>query len=453
MKNSTIAAVSTALSPAGISIIRISGENAVGISEKVFQSKKPLSAMPGYTCAYGFVAEKNERIDEAVATVFRAPRSYTGEDVVEISCHGGVAVTRAVLRALFDAGAVSAEPGEFTKRAFLNGKLDLVEAEAVMDLISAKSKNAARAALSVKEGALSKKIGEIRSNLLSKAAHLNAWADYPEEDIPEVSADELENALESAKEKLLFLIRDFDNGKILRDGVDTVIIGKPNVGKSTLMNLLSGFDKSIVTSVAGTTRDVVEETVNLDGVMLNLSDTAGIRDTSDEIEKIGVDKARSRLSSAALVLCVFDASEPLSKEDREILLTLGDENAVAVINKTDLEKKLDEEAVREKVHNVVFLSSKTGEGLKDLTETVKRLCFSDGFDSGAAVLYNERQRTLSQKAKDSVQNALDALRAGMTYDAVTVSVEEAIAALSQLTGENVTDDVIDRVFHNFCVGK
>lgn len=453
MEKTTIAAISTALGAAGISVIRISGETAVGIADKVFKSHKKLCDMRGYTCAFGAVYDKDEKIDECVATVFLAPHSYTGENVVELSCHGGLYVTQKTLQAVFAAGAIPAQAGEFTKRAFLNGKLDLTEAEAVMDIINAKSKASARAALSVKEGVLSKKIGEVKAILLDKAAHLNAWADYPEEDIPEVSETELKTALTTAENELEKILIGYDNGKFLKEGIDTVIIGKPNVGKSTLMNLLSGYDKSIVTSVAGTTRDVVEETVNIGEITLNLSDTAGIRESEDEIEKIGVDKAKMKLETASLVLCVFDSSQELTEEDQKILSAVSQIPTIAIINKTDLPQTLDIDIIKEKIQDIVYMSAKEQQGLDELQKVVKKLCLSKDFDTTQALLYNERQRALTVKAQTAVKEALNALNAGVTYDAVTVAIEEAAAYLAELVGESVTEEVINRVFHSFCVGK
>ena len=453
MDNTTIAAISTALGAAGISVIRISGENSVLIGDKVFRANKKLRDMPGYTCVFGAVYEKEEKIDECVATVFLAPHSYTGENVVELSCHGGYSVTQRTLKAVFDAGAEPAQAGEFTKRAFLNGKMDLVEAEAVMDLINAKTRTSARAALSVKEGALSQKINGVKALLLHKAAHLNAWADYPEEDIPEISTDELREALQTAIRSLSQILRSYDNGRILKEGINTVIIGKPNVGKSTLMNLLSGYDKSIVTSIAGTTRDVVEETVSLGEITLNLCDTAGIRQSDDEIEKIGVDKAKTKIESAALALCVFDSSQELTSEDLEVLDAVGDLPAIAIINKTDLPQTLDIEVIREKIQDIVYMSAKEQKGLEALQNAVKKLCLLEDFNNTTAILYNERQRALTEKAKTALEEALDALNANVTYDAITVSIEDAAGYLAQLTGESVTEEVIDRVFHSFCVGK
>ncbi len=455
MNNKTIAAVSTAKASAGISVIRISGDGAIDISDKIFKSKSgtKLSDMKGYTCALGDVYTGGERIDECIATVFREPHSYTGENVVELSCHGGVYVTAAVLRAVLDAGAQPAQAGEFTKRAFLNGKLDLIEAEAVMDIISSRSKASARAALEIKDGALSERIDGIKAVLLDKAAHLNAWADYPEEDIPEISSEELISALTKAGKELDDIIKSYDNGRILKDGIDTVIAGKPNVGKSTLMNLLAGYDKSIVTSVAGTTRDIVEESVTLDDIVLNLSDTAGIRTTGDEIESIGVEKARAKLETAALILCVFDSSQELSKDDKEIINSAAEAPSIAIINKTDLPSKLDEEKLKDKFKEIVRMSAKNSDGVRELIEAIKRVYAVSDLDSNLTLIYNERQRSLTINARDCVHEAIEALNIGMTFDAITVSIEEAIAYLCELTGERVTDEVVDRVFHNFCVGK
>ena len=451
----TIAAISTAQASAGISVIRISGDEAITIADRVFRgnNNKKLCEMKGYTCALGGAYADGEKLDECIATVFREPYSYTGENVVELSCHGGVYVTARVLRAVYDAGAQPAQAGEFTKRAFLNGKLDLIEAEAVMDIISSRSKAGVRAALNIKDGALSKKINNAKDILLNKAAHLNAWADYPEEDIPEVESDELLSALSEVRSDLSRLIDSYDDGRILRDGIDTVIAGKPNVGKSTLMNLLAGYDKSIVTSVAGTTRDIVEESVSLGDIVLNLSDTAGIRETGDEIEQIGVDKAKKRLNSASLLLCVFDASSELTDEDLEIIDMVGDIPSIAVINKCDLTKQPDDSKIKEAFGEVIYMSAKNGDGADKLIETVKRICAVGNINSADALIYNERQRSLTKKTMDSVDEAIEALHIGMTFDAVTVSIEEAVAYLCELTGERVTDEVVDKVFHTFCVGK
>ena len=455
MNNTTIAAISTAQASAGISVIRISGDSAIEIADKIFKGKsnKPLCEMKGYTCALGQAFAGDEAIDECIATVFRAPHSYTGENVVEISCHGGVYVTARVLRALYDAGAQAAQAGEFTKRAFLNGKLDLIEAESVMDIISSRSKASAKAALNVKEGALSRRINRIKDELMNRAAHLNAWADYPEEDIPAVENSALCDALQTVKTELNNIIRSYDNGRILKDGIDTVIAGKPNVGKSTLMNLLAGYDKSIVTSVAGTTRDIVEESVSLDDIVLNLSDTAGIHETGDEIESIGVNKARTRVNSAALILCVFDASNALTEDDFSIINMVEDTPAVAILNKCDLPCQIDGAKLKEHFSEVVPMSAKNADGVSELVQAIKRVCAVGDIHSSNALIYNERQRSLTIRATACVTETIEALNMGLTLDAVTVLIEEAISCLCELTGERVTDEIIDKVFHQFCVGK
>lgn len=455
MEQKTIAAISTAQGAGGIGVIRISGAQALAIAEKVFRpaGSKKVSGMQGYTAAYGGVYDEEEKLDEGVLLVFRAPHSYTGEDVAEISCHGGVYVTKSVLRAVFAAGASPAQPGEFTQRAFLNGKLDLTEAEAVMDIIGAKGKNAARAALSSKEGVLSGKIDEICQKLMETAAHLSAWADYPEEDIPQVSRDTLSQNLKEVKDMLETLLNGYDAGKAACEGVDTLIIGKPNVGKSTLMNLLAGCERSIVTDIPGTTRDVIEETVALGNVLLRLCDTAGLRDTDNPVEKIGVDRAKQRIKSCGLVLAVFDNSSPLSDEDKEMLSLLGDAPSIAVINKTDLEGRLDTEYIKSRVRDVVSISAANAQGIEELTQAVEKVTGTQDFDPSQGILATERQRNAVCEALKEAEEAIFALQSGMTLDAVTVSIEEAIAALLELTGKRASEEIMHQVFSRFCVGK
>lgn len=455
MKNSTIAAISTAQGEGGIGVIRISGDDALVIADKIFTpvSNKRITQMKGYTSAFGKVCDNGEVIDEAVALVFKAPHSYTGENVVEISCHGGIYITQQVLRAVLNNGAVPAQAGEFTKRAFLNGKIDLTEAEAVIDIINAKSRGAARAALCVKDGAIRTRIDKIKESLLAITAHLSAWADYPEEDIAEVTDEEIFTACDDAIKVLKNLLDTYDSGQAVKQGIDTVIAGRPNVGKSTLMNLLSGYEKSIVTDIAGTTRDVVEEIVVLGDVILRLSDTAGLRNTEDTVEKIGVDKAKKRLEQCTLLLAVFDNSVELDDEDIRLIESAEKVHTIAIINKTDLEQKLNIEYIKSKIKSVIYISALGGEGREELTKAVENIVGTANLNPSEGILSNERQRLAVKNAYDSIIEAKSALDLGFTYDAVTVSLEDAISELLELTGEKTSDEVIDRVFHNFCVGK
>ncbi|MBR1731886.1 MAG: tRNA uridine-5-carboxymethylaminomethyl(34) synthesis GTPase MnmE [Ruminococcus sp.] len=455
MSNSTIAAISTAQGEGGIGVIRISGGDAVKIGDKVFKSanNKKLKDLKGYSAAFGHVIKDGEIIDECIATVFKAPKSYTGEDIVELSCHGGMFVTREVLRIVLDEGASPAQAGEFTKRAFLNGKIDLTEAEAVIDIISAKSKTAARAALCAKEGALWNRIEQIKNKLVTTAAHLSAWADYPEEDIEEVSSDSLNETFVEVKSELDRLLETFDKGQTIKEGIDTVIAGKPNAGKSTLMNLLSGHNRSIVTEIPGTTRDIIEETVLIGDVVLRLSDTAGIRNTSDTVEKIGVDLAKQRLNNCGLVLAVFDSSEELDQNDLDLIETVTNNETIAVINKEDLDNKIDEEAIKSKIKRVVKISAKTGEGYDKLEKMIMEIAGTDSLNPSEGIIANERQRQAALNARNSLEEAINALILGMTFDAVEVALEDAISYILELTGERVSEVVVDNVFHNFCVGK
>lgn len=453
--NSTIAAISTAQGEGGIGVIRISGDDAINIADKVFINinGRKLADMKGYTAAFGKIVSDGEEIDEAVALVYRNPHSYTGEDVVELSCHGGIFVTKQVLRAVLNSGAVAAQAGEFTKRAFLNGKIDLTEAESVMDIISAKSRGAARAALCVKDGVLRRKIDKVKNDLLTQAAHLSAWADYPEDDIAEVDDNELCETCRNSINMLENLLATYDCGQAVKQGIDTVIAGRPNVGKSTLMNLLSGCEKSIVTDIPGTTRDIVEDTVLVGDVILQLSDTAGLRQTDDTVEKIGVDRAKRRLEQCGLLLAVFDNSSCLTDDDIELLNAAENLPCIAIINKTDLENKLDVEKISEKIKHIIYTSAINGEGSDELRKTIEKVAGVAEFNPSEGILSNERQRAAVVNALKSIKEAESAVKSGFTYDAVTVSLEDAVSELLSLTGESTSEEVIDRVFHNFCVGK
>ena len=452
---STVAAISTGRAPGGIGIVRISGENAIAVADKVFSSfnGKKLCEIPGYSALYGKAHGKNGHIDNVVALVFKAPKSYTGEDVVEISCHGGLFVTDRVLNAVFEAGAVPAEAGEFTKRAFLNGKMDLTSAESVMSIISAQGEQAEKIALGVLEGKLFKEIKKITDKLLYDMALLSAWVDYPYEEIEDLSAEKLKSHIAESKNELEKLINDFGKGQIILEGVDTAIVGCPNVGKSTLMNLLSGTDKSIVTEIAGTTRDIVEDTVNAGGITLRLADTAGVRDTDDTVESIGVERAVKRLENAELVLAVFDGSRPLNGDDRRLIDLCKGKKAVGIINKTDLDKNYLNNEIEKFFPQTVFISAKTGEGKAELISAIESLLGTADFDTSAAAVVNERQRDCCKKALDALNDAQNALDLGLTMDAVTVCLDSAAENLMVLTGEKATELVVNEIFAQFCVGK
>lgn len=453
MSEKTVAAISTPAGEGGIGVIRISGKDAISVADKVFKGAngKPLSQLSGYSASFGYVYDNEELIDEAVATVFLEPKSYTGENVCEISCHGGQFITSAVLRAVLSAGASMAEAGEFTKRAFLNGKLDLIKAESVMGLISAKSREELKVQLAAKRGKVSEEIEKIEAALLELSADFAAYSDYPDEDLPELSSENFDRLLSFAQNELEKLLSTFDSGKILREGVCAAIVGKPNVGKSTLMNMLSREKRSIVTDIAGTTRDVIENTVNFAGLNLILADTAGIRQTADTVEGVGVELAKERISSAQLVLAVFDNSDELDDNDKEILSLLTPENTVIVLNKTDKDTKLKKELFGG--FRTVSISAKEGEGEAELEAAIREITAADSIDPAAAILLSERQRDLVSKAYSTVCEAKNLLSSGFTIDAVEVCVEDALSTLYTLSGKRVTNEVADEVFRRFCVGK
>lgn len=452
----TIAAISTPPAPAGLGVLRISGEDALTIAARVFRPANPhksITDAAGYTALYGYVFDGDGDIDDCVALIFRAPHSYTGEDVVELSCHGGLYLLQRALRALLSAGAVAAEAGEFTRRAFLNGKMDLTAAESVMDSIAAGGRLAAKAALSAREGHLASKMDEVRQELTAMAAQFAAFVDYPDDDIPDLAPEAMTAVLTRSLDRVTALLATFDAGRVLREGVDTVIAGRPNVGKSTLMNRLAGWERSIVTAIPGTTRDVVEETVRLGDITLRLSDTAGLRDADDTVESIGVERALSRLQTAALVLAVVDGSRPLTDEDRKWLESLADTPTVVIINKADLSLAVDPDEVRQICPYTVVLSAKEGEGVAELTHAVQELTGVAKLDESQPILTTERQRDGLRRCADCLQEAIAAVEMGLTADAASVSVDGAIEALLELTGQRATETVVDEVFARFCVGK
>lgn len=452
---STIAAISTPNAAGGIGIIRVSGEDAIKTAAGCFKpvSGKKVEDMKGYTACFGHIFAGDTLLDEGVLLIYRAPHSYTGENTAEICCHGGLYIMQKVLRVLFSLGAVAAQPGEFTKRAYLNGKMDLSQAESVMNVISAQGEQALTAAQNTLRGNVSKKIGEICQSLIDSAAALAAWADYPDEDIPAVQSDNLRETLARTEEQLMGLISRYDGGKAVTQGVKTVICGKPNVGKSTLMNLLTGYDRSIVTSVAGTTRDVVEETVRVGSTLLRLADTAGIHETADEVEKIGVSIAKDKINQADLVLAVFDISRDFEEEDRELAEFCRGKKSIAVINKTDLAKKLSLEEIKKYFSHTVEISAKAGESLEKLEQALMSLLGTAGLDFNQEILAGERQRSCCEKALENIKEGIFAIDSGLTPDAVNVSIDCAIEALLTLTGKKASEEIVNRVFQNFCVGK
>lgn len=453
---STVAAISTGQAPGGIGVIRVSGPEAIRICDNVFCSKfsRRLADMSGYTAALGEIQSRDGSVlDECVAVVFRGPRSYTGEDVVELSCHGGLYVTRQVLAEIISHGAVPAGPGEFTRRAFLNGKMDLAQAESVMETISARGRHAMLAAQAAGSGELSKRIGAISAKLERQASHLAAWADFPEEDVDIVNNEDVRTCLNLCDRELCGLLKSFDRGRIFREGIRTVIAGRPNVGKSTLMNMLAGRERSIVTPYAGTTRDVIEEHVSLADVPLLLADTAGLRETDDPVERIGVESARQYMKNAELVLAVFDWSAELKDEDLAMARSVCGVPVIAVVNKCDLEQKIDLEFIKNNFKYCAMVSAAQGDGMDRLEKAFTEMIGAENFDTGQAELFTDRQRSAALTAKAAVEQGIEALDNGLTLDAVTVCVEDALSALYQLTGKKVSDKIVEQVFERFCVGK
>lgn len=456
MSETTIAAISTPDASGGISIVRISGADAFSVADRIFvpsDKSKSAKTMAGFTCAYGKAVHNGSVIDDGILTIYRAPKSYTGENVAEISCHGGIFVTRELLRAALDSGAVLARGGEFTQRAFLNGKLTLTQAEAVMDIINVKNAAAQKSALALREGALYRKIKAVSDNITVLLGEISAWTDYPEEDIEAVSDEKLLDAIRGAKRTLNDVIGGYDNGKIFREGVDTVIVGKPNVGKSTIMNCLTGYERSIVTEIAGTTRDVVEETVNLGEFTLRLADTAGIRDTDDVVEAAGVERSYTKLERAQLVIAVFDNGEALSDEDIRLIDRLDDKKTVAVINKSDREAVLDRKIINDKFKYMAEISAVNGEGMDKLKQSVAGIFAVGKLDLTDGCAANERQRACACAALNSLDEAESAVLSGISLDATGIVLNEALSHLMELTGENVTEAVVEQVFSKFCVGK
>ncbi len=452
---STICAIATPAAAGGISVIRISGEKAAEIAAKVFRPASGASAaeLQGYRAAYGRIFDGEERLDDGVLLMFRAPHSYTGEDVAEISCHGGIYVTRRVLAACIKAGAEPAGAGEFTKRALLNGKMSLTQAEAVTDIISAQSAQLLSCSNSQREGALYRRAEMISEMIMEVSSQISAWIDYPDDDTPVVTEEWLREKLVAVKAEFDSLLSGYDTGKLIREGISCAIVGKPNVGKSTLMNLLSGEERSIVSDIAGTTRDIVEETIALGDVVLKIADCAGIRDTEDAVEKIGVEIMLKKLNNADLVLAVFDSSRPLEEDDLTLIERLSGKLVIPVINKCDLQLTMDTVTLEKKLGSAVFISAKSDKSAEVLSEEIKKRLELDKLDTQAGVLANERQRSCIIRASEALNEAVAAVELGLTPDAVGVMLEQALDAVYELSGRKASEEVIAEVFRKFCVGK
>ena len=452
----TIAAIATAQAPSAIGILRLSGPDTCAILDGVFCPKngKPMSAQDGRNMVYGTLLDSAGRvIDNALCVLFRAPNSYTGEDCAEIHCHGSPIVLNEGLTSLFAKGARQAAGGEFTRRAFLNGRMDLIQAEAVVDLIDAETAEAARNAVGQLSGTLSRTVDEIYEALMAVVSRFYAVVDYPDEDIEDLQRAELLDTLRRSENKLQELLATFSRGKLLKSGVPTVILGKPNAGKSSLLNALLGYERAIVTDVAGTTRDTVEEKVRLDHVLLRLIDTAGIRETADSVEKIGVERSRIAAGKASLALLVLDGSAPLDAEDEAaIAVAEGVANLVVIVNKADLPRRIDVGALADRFDNVISLSAKTGEGITTLTDHITSL-YPAGSAAQGELLTNARQADAVSRAWNAVREARSALRIGMTPDVVLSDAENALSALGELNGKSLREDLVATIFSRFCVGK
>lgn len=461
MKTDTIAAIATAMTNSGIGIIRISGEDAFTVIDRIYQSKngkKKLSEEKSHTVHYGYIVDdtkENKIIDEVMVLIMRAPNTYTREDTVEIDCHGGVLVMQKILDTVVCHGARPAEPGEFTKRAFLNGRIDLTQAESVMDVISSKNEFALKSSMSQLQGSLQKEIKELREKIIYEIAFIESALDDPEHINIDGYGQKLKTVAEECKERIEHLLDTADNGKILKEGIDTVIVGKPNAGKSSLMNVLLKKERAIVTDIAGTTRDVLEEQMNLNGITLNIIDTAGIRDTEDIVEKIGVDKAKDYLVNADLIIYVVDSSTPLDENDEKIMEMIMDRTALVLLNKSDLDTVTTEEMIASHLdQKIIKVSMKENQGVDELENAIKELFFHGKVELNDEVyITNARHKAALSNAKDSLNMVLDSIAMEMPEDFYSIDLMNTYEELGNILGESLGEDLVNEIFSKFCTGK
>ena len=451
----TIAAISTPRGEGGIGIIRISGDKSFEILDKIFNTKNPNRDLGFYKFNYGFIHDNGKIVDEVMAVRMKAPKTYTCEDVVEINCHGGHLISEKVLELVLKNGARHAEQGEFTKRAFMNGRIDLSQAEAVMDIIHGKTEKSISLSLEQLRGDLRDKIASFKKALLDVTAHVNVVLDYPEEGIDDPLPSNLRENLENVYAEADRLISSYDKGKKIKEGIKTVIAGTPNVGKSTLLNSLLKEERAIVTHIPGTTRDVIEEIINIKGIPLVLTDTAGIRKTEDIVENIGVEKSKKFIENADLVLLVLDASRELESEDREVIEEIQNHNkkTIVLLNKIDLERKIELEEFN--LENILEISAKDNIGIEDMEERIYSYIVEENVEDSSEklIITNIRHKTALEKTKDAIRNIFETIDAGMPMDLISVDLKEALDSLSEITGEISSEDILDHVFGNFCVGK
>lgn len=455
----TISAIATPIGEGGVSIIRISGENVLNIASKIFKPKNDydIKNMKTYTMRYGNIIDLNNKeiIDEVILSYMKAPNSYTGENVVEINCHGGVVSTNSVLNQVIRAGARLAEPGEFTKRAFLNGRIDLSQAEAVMDIITAKTELSMKAAMLQRNGALSKEIDELRKYLLNVLALIEYAVDFTEDD-EDIIDDNLLTQIKDGVNKTIGKVRNLldnaDEGKIIRDGLNIVIVGKPNVGKSSLLNALLREKRAIVTDIPGTTRDVIEEYINLDGIPIRITDTAGIRDTEDLVERIGVEKSKEKIEGADLIILMLDASREVDEDDRIIINKIKDKKHIVLLNKVDLDVKISREIIGD-LNSEISISAKTGIGVDDLKNEIKKMFFNGDISSESFIISNTRHKQALFKALENCDVALNKINSNEYLDLISIFITAAMKALGEITGDELEEDLLNKIFSEFCVGK